>query len=293
MNDDVLMYRQELIEQLCQDPIVHKFVKENKVQMSFIEENSEALKEHVEQARQCENCVGLANCTKATLGRCKELFIDKEGFANYRYVLCRYAKEKAEKEKFLKNIWISYIDEDNKLLMLNDISTEKEGAQYCQAVSAIILSLQENEKGVFLFGQPGTGKSYLLSAMANAYAYSNASVCYVRLPQLMNDLKNHIKDSEYKTNVIEKLIQCQVLILDEFGSEHVTVWTRDEILFSILDSRMTSHLKTYFASNLSLEELQTQYSISGQSNAEVPVKRLMERIYKLATPIPLIGTSRR
>ena len=81
-----------------------------------------------------------------------------------------------------------------------------------------------------------------------------------------------------------------VVVLDDLGSEGISKWTRDDILFPVLDYRMQNCKKTYVSSNYTPEELLEKYQPDGDRVASL---RLQERIRSLAQPVKMTGSSRR
>ena len=178
------------------------------------------------------------------------------------------------------------------MIDLHKIDVAHESQEYILAYMQVLKSL-EHKKGVYLYGQPGVGKSYMMAGIANYFAKKEKRVVYVKVPLFIQDLKQSMYDSEYRQDMIGHLRFSDVLILDDIGSEAITPWTRDEILFPILDYRMNHEKKTYFTSNYTLEELEQHYCLKERENAQVASLRLMERIKALSTCVSLLGKSRR
>ena len=82
-------------------------------------------------------------------------------------------------------------------------------------------------------------------------------------------------------------------LLDDIGAEKVTEWGRDEILGTILQSRMNNGLPTFFTSNLTIEELEKNLGITKDSEDVVKAKRLIERIKYLTYDFELLGNNYR
>ena len=113
----------------------------------------------------------------------------------------------------------------------------------------------------------------------------------VYYPEFLRDLKASFKtDYEEKFNYIKKV---PLLLLDDIGAENVSNFSRDEILGPILQYRMEENLPTFFTSNLTLEELETNLAITANGVDKVKAKRIIERIKQLTVSIELVSKNRR
>ncbi|WP_338982198.1 ATP-binding protein [Spiroplasma endosymbiont of Eupeodes luniger] len=151
---------------------------------------------------------------------------------------------------------------------------------------------KEQTTGLYIYGAPGIGKTYISILLANSLVRNDYKVCFVFVPQLMSQLKQAIsKATNSLASDIYKLQTCDVLFLDDLAGEPVSEWTRDEILFSILNYRMQHNLSTFFTSNYDMGNLQEYYSRNAKYKNIDIVKsiRLVERIRYLAKPVLLGG----
>lgn len=71
------------------------------------------------------------------------------------------------------------------------------------------------------------------------------------------------------------------------------MWSRDEILGTILQYRMDSKLPTFFTSNLNKEELESHLANTKNGVDIVKSKRIIERINQLTEDMELISENRR
>jgi primosomal protein DnaI len=134
-------------------------------------------------------------------------------------------------------------------------------------------------KGLYLHGNFGCGKTYLIVAALNELAKKDIKSAVIHFPEFLRDLKASFEDDfKEKYNLIKNK---PILLIDDIGAENLTPWARDEILASILQYRMDSHLTTFFTSNLNLEELETHLSMTRNSVDSLKGKRIIERIKKL------------
>ena len=284
--------RQEKIAQLKNDPQVMRFMEQHHLDASFLNKNASYFQTWLENLKKCAGCKGIEFCRQPIRGKVCTIDLDESGFLYEKYVSCRYEKKEELKMVHEKNYRLMYGSREDLMIDFSEIALENESQDYVNAYMNVGASFN-NKKGVYVFGQPGSGKSYLMWAVANHYAKENKKVSYVKVPLLMQELKQSFNDAEYSQSILAHLRFSEVLILDDIGSESITQWSRDEILFPVLDYRMNHGLKTYFASNYTMDELEQQYQIVKQPNAKVASMRLMERVHALSRAVPLLGKSRR
>ncbi|MBC1211585.1 primosomal protein DnaI [Listeria booriae] len=149
------------------------------------------------------------------------------------------------------------------------------------------------QKGLYIHGSFGTGKSFLLGAIAKDLALKGISSTLVYLPEFMREIKQSIADNSVGEK-IQFAKETDILMLDDIGAESMTTWTRDEVLGAILQFRMQEELPTFFSSNYSMEQLETHLMFSNNGNEErMKARRIMERIRYLATEVELDGRNRR
>ena len=95
---------------------------------------------------------------------------------------------------------------------------------------------------------------------------------------MLEDLKFKRNESTEKLKIkVEKLYSCDLLILDDLGSEFSTQYTT-AALFDIINSRLISGKKTVINTNLSIEELKQKYG-----------ERVVSRLYGHFKVIQFIG----
>ena len=148
------------------------------------------------------------------------------------------------------------------------------------------------QKGLYLSGSFGSGKTFIVSALLNELAKDGYNSIIVYYPELLRSLKEGFGNEDFNDRINE-IKKCDLLLLDDIGAESITQWTRDEILLPVLDERMNKGMKTYFTSNYSMEELEQQYRLVNKPNNTIASLRILERIRTLSKPVELSGKSRR
>ena len=149
-------------------------------------------------------------------------------------------------------------------------------------------------KGLYLYGDFGVGKSFMVAALAHDLSEKRGvSSTLLHYPSFVIDVKNAIGDGNVKT-LVDEIKLSEVLILDDIGAEQSTAWVRDEILQVILQYRMQENLPTFFTSNFNFEDLEKHFAKGKHGNDETwEARRVMERIRYLAEETRLEGVNRR
>lgn len=163
-----------------------------------------------------------------------------------------------------------------------------------------ILADNNSWKGIYLTGKFGVGKTYFLKCVANSFALQNKKVVFLTPNELIKKAKEGISktDSTEYLQLEKKCLQADVLFFDDIGAETVTEWSRDELLFAILNYRMEYEKTTFFSSNKTIATLEENYinkKIIGYHRKDEYLKaaRFVERIKALTLETTLNGKNHR
>lgn len=240
------------------------------------------------ELKNCSRCKGLSYCKNAVKGHVYFPTVTKD-FIEFSYKSCKYFKEKK------KNNTIFF--ETPKMLMnasLSELITEKERANILKYIKDFLKKKVNGEtvKGLYLSGSFGSGKSYILSALLNELSLKGYKCVNINYPLLLNKLKASFSDYNYN-DVMEEIMTCDVLLIDDIGAENNSSWSRDEVLGTILQYRMDSDLTTFFTSNFTINELETELSETNKGTDIIKARRIIERIKYLTVEDKLISKDKR
>ena len=240
------------------------------------------------ELKNCSRCKGLSYCKNAVIGHVYFPTVTKD-FIEFSYKSCKYFKEKK------KNNTIFF--ETPKMLMnasLSELITEKERANILKYIKDFLKKKVNGEtvKGLYLSGSFGSGKSYILSALLNELSLKGYKCVNINYPLLLNKLKASFSDYNYN-DVMEEIMTCDVLLIDDIGAENNSPWSRDEVLGTILQYRMDSDLTTFFTSNFTINELETELSETNKGTDLIKARRIIERIKYLTVEDKLISKDKR
>jgi len=128
----------------------------------------------------------------------------------------------------------------------------------CRTFSEQVRHGKEVES-ILLMGDVGLGKTFLCSAIGNAVLDARRSMVYFTLSEFL-DLVRLMKfddDQDYRQGV-QRLLDADLIILDDLGAEKVTEFAAQE-LFNIINHRMNRLLPMVIATNLTPGEIQSTY----------------------------------
>ena len=129
----------------------------------------------------------------------------------------------------------------------------------CMTYAKNFDSVNEN---LLFCGSCGLGKTFLSSAIANSLLEKGRDVLYVScnaLFPILEDMHFGRSVNEASEYIVKKINDCELLILDDLGSEFVTQLTSAE-LFRIINSRLISGGKMIISTNLNRSMIQKTYN---------------------------------
>ncbi|WDU82789.1 ATP-binding protein [Caloramator sp. Dgby_cultured_2] len=85
-------------------------------------------------------------------------------------------------------------------------------------------------------------------------------VIYQTAPDLINIIKNSRFDENSQREVIEDILDCDLLIIDDLGTEPNSTGLSQLELFNILNARLLKNKKMIISTNLPLEDFDSIYA---------------------------------
>lgn len=144
-----------------------------------------------------------------------------------------------------------------------------------------VSNFDEEFKNIILFGQAGLGKTFLCNCIAKALLDASHTVIYLtsfQLFKLFEDYKFNNNDDKVPEEQIESIFDCDLLIIDDLGTELNNRFTGVE-LFNCLNTRLLNKKSTVISTNLSPTDWSKQYS-----------DRIVSRIFGNYEPLKLFGS---
>lgn len=223
------------------------------------------------------------------------ILVMNEGYADVAYLETRELIEARKKAEISNRINLVNLPKSYQHIHMSDIDVDN---MTRMEATNILLDFVESypspeQKGLYLFGDMGIGKSYFMAAMARELSEKKGvSTTLLHFPSFAIDVKNAISNGSVKEE-IDAVKNVPVLILDDIGAEQATSWVRDEVLQVILQYRMLEDLPTFFTSNYSFADLEKKWATIKGNDETWQAKRVMERVRYLANEFHLEGVNRR
>lgn len=233
---------------------------------------------------------GLLHC-----GKChttKQCVVQLFGQNKIVYCLCKCEKEKQDKElaeylrdeelRHIEQLKISGIQDRNIYNFTFENAEENsyinKAKKYCKNWEEIY----KNNNGLLLWGDVGTGKTFMAGCIANELIKNKVPVMMTSLVKIINNLQGFVIAD--KNEYLDSLNRFNLLILDDLGAERQSDFALEQV-FNVIDSRYKSGKPVIITTNLSLQEL--------KNPSDIKYKRIYDRILEMCVPLQFKGESKR
>lgn len=225
-------------------------------------------------------------------GKCKQQITKKEKIEGMNIVIgimckCDQSKKQAkENEKIFNEILLKkqVITSDRyKQAIFENEKTRHErpiiklAKKYCEEWN---MNYKKNI-GLLFTGDTGTGKTWTSYCIANYLINKNIKVEITNFPNLFAKCKEHFNSI---SNIINKKLASDCLIIDDFGVEALTEFN-NQIAYQIIDKRYHQMKPIIVSTNLTINEL--------ISNKDMRIKRITSRLIDMCSIVEVSGNDLR
>lgn len=133
-------------------------------------------------------------------------------------------------------------------------------------------------RSVLLTGNTGTGKTFLCNCIAKKLIEKNYSVIYLTAIELFDAMAQaKIKEDAEMQKLYDRMLNCDLLVIDDLGSELSNTLTSSNLFF-LINYRLQWSRATIISTNLNLEKMRDLYT-----------ERVTSRVKSNYDVIPAIG----
>ena len=125
-----------------------------------------------------------------------------------------------------------------------------------------VQNFKQDYHNLFFYGTVGTGKSFLSGCIASELLQSGHSVIYFSASGLFDTLARYTFNAGAKealSGFYEDIYSCDLLIIDDLGTELANGFTTSQ-LYYFIEERHMNQKSTIISTNLSFQELRERYS---------------------------------
>ena len=135
--------------------------------------------------------------------------------------------------------------------------------------------------GLLIYGEPGNGKTYLSSCIANSLLENMIPTICVSVNGLLSRIQETYNKwgKEAESDIIKNLCNADLLIIDDLGTEKKSEWSKS-MIYNIIDNRYRSNLPLIITSNLNINP-----STPNGILTELYDRRTEDRILEMCTPV--------
>lgn len=210
----------------------------------------------------------------------------------HRMCKCERAKYEAEQErikrretelKVAKYREMGFTDEKFRQgTFATDSIKDPKASDFCRAYVRNWEYVRQNNMGLLLWGDVGSGKTFYAACIANALIDKGVLAIMTTLPTLVSSMSRNY--GEKREQVLAKVADTPLLILDDVGTERDTSFSNEQV-YEIVNQRYKSNKPLIVTTNMSANEM--------RNPSDIAKKRIYDRILEMCSPLKVSGQSRR
>jgi len=143
---------------------------------------------------------------------------------------------------------------------------------------------KERGEGLYLSGGFGTGKTHLAAAVCHEVIRQGYQPIFGTMITLLERIKaTYSGVEETERQIIDRYINCDLLIVDDLGKERPTSWALEK-LYEIINARYEDCRPVVITSNYDIKRLEERLAVG--DNAET-AGAIASRLYEICRGVPL------
>lgn len=233
---------------------------------------------------------GLIYCGKChTPVQCRITF---EGRERIMPCICKCQKEEREQQEqrmkeeeqllYVRRLKAAGIQERHLQDWTFASATDTPSVQMAKRYTENWKKVKAENLGLLLWGDVGTGKSFLAACIANELLEKGVPVLMTNFSKILNQMGAMYSDERYR--YIASLNRFSLLIIDDLGIERNTEYALEQV-YAVIDERYKAGLPLIITTNLAISQL--------RNPEDVAHARIYSRVLEMCTPVHVPGLDRR
>lgn len=190
--------------------------------------------------------------------------------------------EEAERRMYIQRLKANGIQERH---LLEWTFADAEDNRYIRMAKNYVENwkkVREQNLGLLLWGDVGTGKSFLAACIANALIERGTPVLMTNFSKILNQMGGMYSEERYR--YIASFSQFPLLVIDDLGIERSTEYALEQV-YAVVDERYKSGLPLLITTNLTIDAI--------RNATDVAHARIFSRVLEMCTPVHVAGCNRR
>lgn len=163
----------------------------------------------------------------------------------------------------------------------NDGRSQKNSLQIARYASRFDQVYEQNI-GLMLYGEAGSGKTFFAECIANALLDSGRFAWMTSIREIAGSFSGNY--GENRPHLLRMIEKVDLLILDDFGAERDTGYMIEQV-YEIINTRYKAGRPLVVTTNISPKQMAQE--------TDIKVKRIYERVMEMCTPLLVEGQTRR
>lgn len=259
-DDEVYEHKNKLRKEMVNDAEFMNYLKTIDVDIDKFDGFLSVIHDVYISRNNCRFCTGLDNCKNDTEGTTAFLRKDND-YLSKVYHKCPYRiKQEAYENAFIdrdfdeqyQKLSISYM----KDILKGNVLREK-------VVNALLARLNGNKKWLYISGIMNSDKTRFVTAFCNDYvkAHKDQKISFLKFSNLISNVSSSVFSNKEEFNRrYEELVNCEILVLDDFASGYVNTISRDMVIVPLLNDRAKKEKLTIFTSRYGIKDASERIS---------------------------------
>jgi len=150
---------------------------------------------------------------------------------------------------------------------------------------------EPGKNGLFICGEPGTGKTHLAAAIANRLIRQGKPVVCATMIDLLGRIKQSFAYEGEEARVLYLYKTVPLLVIDDIGKEPPTEWAVSTI-YGIINARYEAYLPIIVTTNYDSDTLIKRMT-PRETKDDTTARATLDRLREMCKGLAMMGESRR